>query len=94
MIAFIDDHREAYGVRADLQATPIAPSTYYEHGVRRRDPTKLAADEGNGLARGGPGKPVRTTAFATLIDAQRRAIDAAEVEKRLNGLEAKLHKVR
>jgi len=39
---------------------PIAPSTYYEHGVRRRDPTKLAADEGNGPARSGPGKPVRT----------------------------------
>jgi hypothetical protein len=34
--------------------------------------------------------PSEASALATLIDAQRRAIDAAEVEKRLQALEVKL----
>ena len=29
MIAFIDDHREAYGVEPICAVLPIAPSTYY-----------------------------------------------------------------
>jgi len=43
MIAFIDDHREAHGVEPICRVLPIAPSTYYDHLVKRRDPTKLSA---------------------------------------------------
>jgi putative transposase len=34
MIAFIDDHRDAYGVEPICRVLPIAPSTYYvcQHG--------------------------------------------------------------
>ncbi len=42
MIAFIDDHREAYGVEPICKALPIAPSTYHAHLSRRADPTKLS----------------------------------------------------
>ncbi len=31
MIAFIDDHREAYGVEPICRVLPIAPSTYHAH---------------------------------------------------------------
>ena len=41
MIAFIDDHRAAYGVEPICRMLPIAPSTYYEHAARRADPSKL-----------------------------------------------------
>ncbi|MGH8274441.1 MAG: IS3 family transposase [Gammaproteobacteria bacterium] len=41
MKAFIDDHREAYGVEPICKVLPIAPSTYYEHVVRRTDPAKV-----------------------------------------------------
>jgi transposase InsO family protein len=43
MIAFIDDHREAYGVEPICRVLPIAPSTYYDHLLKRRDPAKLSA---------------------------------------------------
>jgi putative transposase len=43
MIAFIDDHREAYGVEPICKVLPIAPSTYHEHAARRTDPTKRSA---------------------------------------------------
>ena len=43
MIAFIDDHREAYGVEPICKVLPIAPSTYRERVVQRRDPAKLSA---------------------------------------------------
>jgi putative transposase len=43
MIAFIDDHREAYGVEPICKVLPIAPSTYREHAARRADPAKLSA---------------------------------------------------
>ena len=43
MIGFIDDHREAYGVEPICRVLPIAPSTYYDHLVKRRDPAKLSA---------------------------------------------------
>jgi putative transposase len=35
MIAFIDDHRGAYGVEPICKVLPIAPSTYYAHLGRR-----------------------------------------------------------
>jgi transposase InsO family protein len=43
MIAFIDDHREAYGVERICKVLPIAPSTYHAHVARRADPAKLSA---------------------------------------------------
>ena len=43
MIAFIDDHREAYGGEPICKLLPIAPSTYREHVARRRDPSRLSA---------------------------------------------------
>jgi putative transposase len=43
MIAFIDEHREAYGVEPICRVLPIAPSTYYAHAARRADPGKLPA---------------------------------------------------
>lgn len=42
MIAFIDAHREVYGVEPICRVLPIAPSTYHAHAARRADPTKLS----------------------------------------------------
>jgi transposase InsO family protein len=41
MIAFIDDHRGAYGVEPICKVLPIAPSTYRAHVARRIDPARL-----------------------------------------------------
>ncbi len=43
MIAFIDDHRSAYGVEPICRVLPIAPSTYYLYASRRADPRRLPA---------------------------------------------------
>lgn len=43
MVSFIDEHREVYGVEPICQQLPIAPSTYYEHKARERDPTRAPA---------------------------------------------------
>jgi transposase InsO family protein len=43
MIAFIDDHRQAYGVEPICKVLPIAPSTYHDHAAKRVDPAKLSA---------------------------------------------------
>ncbi len=43
MIAFIDDHRGAYGVEPICKVLPIAPSTYHAHAAKRADPTRLSA---------------------------------------------------
>jgi transposase InsO family protein len=40
MIAFIDDHRAAYGVEPICKVLPIAPSTYYDHAAKRANPEK------------------------------------------------------
>jgi putative transposase len=40
MIAFIDDHRDDYGVEPICRVLPIAPSTYRAHVARRADPGK------------------------------------------------------
>ena len=45
MIAFIDDHRHAYGVEPICRALPIAPSTYHAHLARRTDPSRVSARE-------------------------------------------------
>ena len=41
MTAFIDDHRNAYGVEPICSVLPIAPSTYYEHKARQADASRL-----------------------------------------------------
>ncbi len=43
MIAFIDDHRQDYGVEPICKVLPIAPSTYRDHAAKRADPGKLSA---------------------------------------------------
>ena len=41
MIAFIDDHRQAYGVEPICRVLPIGSSTYHAHAARRADPSRL-----------------------------------------------------
>jgi putative transposase len=41
MVSFIDDHRDVYGVEPICEVLPIAPSTYYSHRARRRDPALM-----------------------------------------------------
>ena len=41
MLAFIDAHRDEYGVEPICEQLPIAPSTYYEHKARQSDPTRI-----------------------------------------------------
>ena len=41
MAAFIDGHRDAYGVEPICAVLPIAPSTYHEHKARQVDPSRL-----------------------------------------------------
>jgi transposase InsO family protein len=45
MKAFIDEHRETYGVEPICRVLPIAPSTYYEHAARKADPGRRPARE-------------------------------------------------
>lgn len=40
MTAFIDEHRDAYGVEPICKVLPIAPSTYYTHAARQVDPQR------------------------------------------------------
>jgi transposase InsO family protein len=39
MVAFIDDHREGYGVEPICEVLPIAPSTYYARKAVQADPS-------------------------------------------------------
>ena len=57
MIAFIEEHREAYGVEPIRGVRPIAPSTYHAYVVRRADPG---------------GAPARTRREAVLGEESRR----------------------
>ena len=43
MIAFIDEHRDAYGVEPICRVLPIAPSSYHERVAQRRDPVRRSA---------------------------------------------------
>jgi transposase InsO family protein len=45
MIAFIEEHREVYGVEPICRVPPIAPATYHRHAAIARDPD-LASDRG------------------------------------------------
>ncbi len=42
MIAFVDDHRGAYGVEPICKVLPIAPSTYFAHRANQADPARLS----------------------------------------------------
>jgi transposase InsO family protein len=41
MVAFIDELRSEFGVESICKQLPIAPSVYYEHKARERDPARL-----------------------------------------------------
>ena len=43
MTAFVDEHRQTYGVEPICAELPIAPSTYYEHKRREREPERCSA---------------------------------------------------
>ena len=43
MVQFIEAHKDVYGVESMCRVLPIAPSTYYEHASRRRDPERRPA---------------------------------------------------
>ncbi|RIX96850.1 IS3 family transposase [Aureimonas flava] len=43
MKAFIDAHRDAYGVEPICRVLPIAPSTYHKHAARQAAPSRLPA---------------------------------------------------
>ena len=43
MIGYIDDHKDRHGVEPICRQLQIAPSTYYEHKHRQRDPSRLPA---------------------------------------------------
>ena len=43
MVSYIDDHRGRFGVEPICKHLQIAPSTYYEHKHRERDPSRLPA---------------------------------------------------
>ena len=40
MTAFIDEHRDTYGVEPICRVLPIAPSTYYTHAAQQADPER------------------------------------------------------
>jgi len=43
MKAFIDEHRDVYGVEPICKVLPISPSTYYAHAARQADPQRRSA---------------------------------------------------
>ena len=44
MVQFIGTNRDPYGVESICSVLPIAPSTFYEHEARRRDPARVKRD--------------------------------------------------
>ena len=43
MTTFVDENREGYGVEPICAELPIAPSVYYEHKRREREPERCSA---------------------------------------------------
>ncbi len=43
MVAYIDAHRDRFGVEPICTVLPIAPSTYFRHKVEHREPTRRSA---------------------------------------------------
>ena len=41
MTEFIEENRDPYGVESICSVLPIAPSTFYEHQIRWRNPDRL-----------------------------------------------------
>lgn len=75
MVAFIDAHREEYGVEPICDMLPIAPSTYYEAKARAAEPSRV------------PPRVQRDTQLREEIDrvwrANRRVYGARKVWKQL-----------
>ena len=66
MIAFIDDHREAYGVEPICKVLPIAPSTYHAHAAKRAiPPSYRPGRSGMRSARSRSGASSRRTSRST-----------------------------
>lgn len=42
MVAYIDQHKDRFGVEPICAVLPIAPSTYHEYKARERDPERRA----------------------------------------------------
>ncbi len=42
MIAFIDEHRDDFGVGSICKVLPVAPSSYYAHVAVSRDPKRAS----------------------------------------------------
>lgn len=42
MVDFIEAHRDAHGGEPICAMLPIAPSTYYDHMLKRADPARLS----------------------------------------------------
>ncbi len=58
MTAFVDEHRQEFGVEPICAELPIAPSTYYEHKRREREPERCSARsrrDGGAATSGPPG---------------------------------------
>ena len=43
MVSFINRHKEEFGIESMCSVLPIAPSTYYEHARREREPERRPA---------------------------------------------------
>ena len=43
MVAFVDQHRDTYGVELICAQLPIAPSAYFLHKQQHADPTRRSA---------------------------------------------------
>jgi putative transposase len=43
VVAFVDEHRDVYGVESICTVVPIAPSTYFLHKARAADPAQRSA---------------------------------------------------
>jgi putative transposase len=76
MVSFITAHRGEYGVEPICSLLPIAPSTYYEHAARLRDPRRS------------PGRAKRDAELLGQIDRvwreNRKVYGARKVWKQLN----------
>ncbi len=76
MVQFVEDHRAAYGVEPICQAIGMAPSTFYEHHARGRDPARAPARAKR--------EAVLRPAIARCWQANQRVYGAKKVWKQLN----------
>ena len=77
MVAFIDAHREAYGVEPICVLLPIAPSTYLAGPARRRGPPRRPPDPV------GPRLAALTRQLAAAIKRAERAEAIIEVQNKV-----------